>query len=165
MSYTIVSAFYDIRKRENNELKNVFSNREFIIYEEYLVESISFFNKDFPLVIFCEPELESKIWEIRPIELHKKTRVIPIPYECLPYYCYFEKFKENHKNKPIWNLHKEKFTALYNYFVQLKSMFVKEVANMNPFNTEIFGWMDLRLHNRYDMDNNELSEVLSKMNP
>jgi len=163
--YTIVTALYNIRKRENNSLKDISNNGEFVLFDDYFKHAIPFFNKEFPLVIFCEPEDESKIWELRPAHLHEKTRVIARPYECLPYYCYFSNFEKNHKIKPIRNLHVEKFTALYKFIVQMKTFFVKEVIMMNPFHTEMFGWMDIRLHDIYDMANSELEKVLKDIHP
>jgi hypothetical protein len=163
--YTIVTALYNIRKRENNALKDVSNNGEFVLFDDYLQGAIPFFNKEFPLIVFCEPEDELKIWELRPVHLHEKTRVIPRSYESLPYYCHFEQFEKNHTIKPVKNLHVEKFTALYKFIIQMKTIFVKEAIAMNPFSTDMFGWMDIRLHDIYDMPNSEFEDVLKQIHP
>jgi hypothetical protein len=149
--YTIVSAMYNIRKREENTLQNRPNNGEFLLFEEYIQKSLLFFEKEFPLVLFCEPENEQMLWNLRPAHLHPITRIIPLNYESLPYFCYFENIQKNHQEKPVKNLHAEKFTPLYHYIINLKTVFVNWVANMNPFSTPMFGWMDLRLHDIYNM--------------
>ena len=60
--YTIVSAMYNVRKREENALQNTPNNGEFLLFEEYVKKSLFFFEKEFPLVLFCEPENEPPIY-------------------------------------------------------------------------------------------------------
>ena len=163
--YTIVTAMFDIRQKENNSLKDISCNGEFMIFDEYLEPASFLFNKEYPLIIFCEPKDAEKLWELRPKELHNITRIIPLDYEELPFYCHFDKFQQGHMNRPVLNLHKEKFTALYKFIVNMKTEFVRYAINMNPFNSEFFGWMDMRLHCVYDISNSVLDGVLENMDP
>lgn len=160
-SYTIVSAWFDIREQEENPLKNIEGNGEFCTLNHYLNSSRLILEKDFPIVFFTEPRFEYKIWELRPKELHYKTRVITKKFEDLNMYCLYEKYKEAHDLNPIHNLHKEKFTSLYKFIINQKTEFVKEVIMMNPFDSDRFAWMDLRLHDVYNMSTKETNDVFN----
>jgi hypothetical protein len=145
--YTIVMAWFNIREKEENPLRNIQHNNEFVISEDYMKQSRIFIEKAMPLVIFVEKGYESIFWQIRPTSFHSITRVISKDYSELYGYCeLFPQFQYNHMHNPIENLHKEKFTALYNFVINQKVEFVKEAIAWNPFNTPKFGWMDLRLH-------------------
>ena len=159
--YTIVSAMYDIRKRENNDLQHTKNNGEFMLFSEYIERIHIFLEKEFPLVMFCEPEHETLLWSMRPKHLHDLTRIIPLAYEELPYYCHFAKFEENHKLRPVKNLHPQKFTPLYHFMVNMKTLFVKTVTHMNPFSTEMFSWMDIRLHDVYNLSVDEFTNIMN----
>jgi hypothetical protein len=152
-------AWYDVRERENNPLKDVQHNNEFVIAEDYIEKSRTFIEKEYPLIIFTEPRYEKTFWKIRPQHLHNITRVIVKDYEDLyDYKTQFPRFTENFQRNPVQNLHKEKFTALYNFVVNQKVEFIHESITWNPFNTERFGWMDLRL---YDMPITEIDDIFA----
>lgn len=159
--YTIVTAWFDVREKENNPLKDVENNGEFCTVNHYMKSIKLLFEKDFPLVIFTEPKYEKKMWDTRPSYLHYKTRVIVKQVEDLNMQNLFDKFIEGHELHPIHNLHKEKFTGLYKFIVNQKTEFVKDVIMMNPFDSEKFAWMDLRLHDVYDMSIEETNQVFA----
>ena len=149
--FTIITAWYDVREKENHPLKDKTTDDHFCSMATYFKSSQPFFTKPFPMVIFTEPRFETLIKEARPQELHQITRFIFKNYDELPYYNLYDKFQENHHKHEVKNLDKTKFTPLYKFIVNQKPHFVKEVAQMNPFNTSRFAWMDLRLHSVYDM--------------
>ncbi len=163
MDYTIVSAWYDIRNKEDNPLKEDTEMKFFCTNDHYFSSSKEFFNKPFPLIIFTEPKYEEKIWDSRPKDLHPLTRVIVRDYDQLSQYSLFSKYEENHKNNVIWNLKGEKFTALYKFMVSQKPDFVKQAVMMNPFNTSKFAWMDMRLHCVYNMSIDETNRSFMDM--
>ena len=155
--YTIIMSWYNIREKENNPLKDVENNCEFLLKQNYLESSRLYIEKNFPLIMFIEPGYEDFFWEIRPKHLHPITRIISRDYEDLyRYRDLFSPFAEITRQHPIHNLHRQKFTALYNFFVNQKVEFVREAIEFNPFNTPKFGWMDLRLH---DMDISEINKI------
>lgn len=156
--FTIVMAWYNIREKEKNPLKDV-ENNEFFSADYYFQTSRVYIEKEFPLIIFVEPQYEELFWEIRPKHLHPITRIIPRDYEDLyRYRDLFPPFAEITRQHPIHNLHREKFTALYNFFINQKVEFVREAIQWNPFQTPKFAWMDLRLH---EMDISEINEIFS----
>lgn len=162
--YTIITAWYDVREKENNPNKDDTSNKFFCSKQWYFDSANVFFNKPFPMVIFTEPQFKREILSLRPKELHKITRFIFRDYDELAYYSYFKKYEENHHKNKIHNLTQEKFTALYKFIVNQKVNFVKDVIMMNPFDTSKFAWMDMRLHCVYDMSIEETNEVMKNIN-
>lgn len=165
MDYTIVTAWYDIRDKENNPYKGDDDMKHFCTTEYYLSSVKKMFEKPFPLIIFTEPKYEKKMMEIRPKELHHITRFIVRDYDQLNLYFLYNKYKENHENNVICNLHTEKFTSLYKFLVLQKPDFVKQAVMMNPFNTSKFAWMDMRLHDVYDMQMHETDRVFMEFSP
>lgn len=163
MSYTIVTAWYDVREKENHPNKDDTTNQYFCSPKWYFDSAKLLFEKEFPMVIFTEPKCEAQILEARPKHLHGMTRFIYRDYDELAYYSYYTRYEECHKKNPIKNVTQEKFTALYKFIVNQKVNFVKDTIMMNPFQTEKFAWMDMRLHCVYDMSLQETNEVMRNM--
>ena len=61
MDYTIVTAWYDVRDKENNPYKGDVDMKHFCTTESYLSSVKKMFEKPFPLIIFTEPKYEKKI--------------------------------------------------------------------------------------------------------
>lgn len=163
--FTIITAWYDVREKENHPLKDKTTDDHFCSMATYFEKARPFFNKPFPMVIYTEPRFEQLIKEARPQEFHPITRFIFKEYEELAYYHLFDKFQENHHKNEVINLDKTKFTPLYKFVVNQKTNFVKEVAEMNPFHTTRFAWMDLRLHCVYDMSVEDTIEAINAIQP
>ena len=161
--YTIITALFDVRTKEKNALMNSEKDRGFVLPDDYFNACVPFFNKPFPLVIFTEPKYAEKMREMRPIELHPLTRIIVKEYEDLNNYCIYDKFEKAHHSHKIHNLDQNKFTALYKFVVNQKTEFVRDVIMMNPFNSEKFAWMDMRLHVVYDMSMEETNRVFAEL--
>ena len=160
MEYTIVTAWYDVREKENHPQKDDTSNQFFCSPKWYFDSAKLLFEKPFPMVIFTEPKCKDQILEARPQHLHNITRFIYRDYDELANYTHFQKYEENHNKNKIQNVTQEKFTALYKFIVNQKVNFVKDTIMMNPFQTEKFAWMDMRLHCVYDMSLDETNEVM-----
>jgi len=157
--YTLVMAWYDVREKENNPLRTVNDNKEFCLLDKYIEKSRNLMEKECPLIMFIEPRFEEIFWKIRPAHLHHITRLIPKDFDDLYRYSdLFPKFSENYLKNPVQNLHKEKFTPLYNFVVNQKVEWVREAILWNPFNTERFGWADIRLH---DIDMDEFNQIFA----
>lgn len=165
MDYTVVTAWYDVRTKENHPLKDKTTDDYFCTTDTYFEKAAPFFQKPFPMVIYTEPRFRERILAARPIELHEKTRFIFKDYDELHLYDQFAIFEENHHKNPVINLDVQKFTPLYKFLVNQKTNFVKEVVEMNPFQTTSFAWMDLRLHTVYDASVEETTEVINDIEP
>ena len=165
MDYTVVTAWYDIRTKEDNILKDSTTYDYFYTTDSYFEQATIFFGKPFPMVIFTEPRFQSRILAARPVELHEKTRFIFKDYDEVAMFSYFPKFEANHDKNPVINLDLHKFTPLYKFIVNQKTNFMKDVVEMNPFQTSSFAWMDLRLHIHYNMSIEETTEVINDIHP
>lgn len=163
MDYTIITAWYDVREKENHPEKDDTSNKFFCSPNWYFDSAKLLFEKPFPMVIFTEPKCKDQILEARPQHLHHMTRFVYKDYDELSFYTHFNKYEENHNKNKIQNVTQEKFTAMYKFIVNQKVNFVKDTIMMNPFQTEKFAWMDMRLHCVYDMSLDETNEVMKNI--
>lgn len=163
MSYTIVTAWYNVREKENHKLKDTTKNGYFVCENDYFESAKLFFEKPLNMIIFTEPKYENKILEARPKHLHEKTQIILKDYEELMYYDRIREYTESHKENPIHNLIEEKFSPLYKFIVNQKVNFVKEAIESDPFKSEKFAWMDLRLHCVYDMSLEETDYAMKNI--
>ena len=163
MDYTIITAWYDVREKENHPLKNDQLNTFFCCMQYYFDNAKLLFEKPYPMVIYTEPRFKDLILQSRPEHLHTITKFVFIDYEDLPLYPLFTQYEANHHKNEIINLSKEKFTPLYKFIVSHKIEFVKETILSNPFSTNKFAWMDLRLHSIYDMSVEETTEIMNAL--
>ena len=164
VDYTIVTAWYDVRERENHPNKDDENPEFFCNMKWYFKSAELLFNKPFPMVIFTEPRFEEYIRSVRPPEFAQITKFIFRDYNELENFALFEKYQEKHLENKIQNVTQEKFTALYKFIVNQKVNFVKDVIMMNPFETSKFAWMDMRLHCVYDMSFEETTSVMDQIN-
>jgi len=139
---TFVTAFFQVRKKENNPFWNDKENKHFIHTDVYLDKSKYLLETPIQLVIFTEPEFLPKIQARRPA--HLPTKYIVYDFEDLPLWHLYEKMKENNKKNPISNLDPNKFTPLYHLLINHKTIWVQQAIQWNPFQSEYFGWIDFR---------------------
>jgi len=157
--FTIVTAWFDVREFENHHLKDVDENGHYCIPDHYFRSAALLFNKEMPMVIFTEERYKDRILSLRPPSYLDKTMIVIKDYCDLWRWDLYPRFAENHQSAPIRNLSIEKFTAIYKWIINQKVEFVREAIDMNPFSTEKFGWMDMRLHVVYDMPVQETNEI------
>ena len=165
MDYTIVTAWYDVRTKEDHPMKDKTTDDFFCTTATYFEKAAPFFQKPFPMVIFTEARFRESILAARPLEFHDKTLIIVKEYEELDLFDQLPTFTENHNTNPVINLDVQKFTPLYKLLVNHKTNFVREVIETNPFQTTSFAWMDLRLHSVYNASVEETTEVINNIDP
>jgi hypothetical protein len=163
MDYTIITAWYDVREKENHPMKNDSTNAHFCCMKFYFDNAKLLFEKPFPMVIYTEPRFKDLILQARPASLHVITKFIFKDYEELPLHHLYERFHENHYKNKVINLSEEKFTPLYKFIISHKIEFVKQTILENPFSTPKFAWMDLRLHSIYNMGIEETNEIMDTL--
>jgi hypothetical protein len=139
MSTTYVTALYNLRKREGQD--NVDSDH-FSSINAYLKASKRLLETPDPFVIFCEPDLEPPL---RAIRGDRPTIFRDIKFEHLPFWDKLPRIVENNKTNPVVWVSPEKFTDLYYLIINHKVEFVRQVADLNTFNTEWFAWVDMRI--------------------
>lgn len=136
---TFVTAFYKLRKRENNFDPFCVAN------DRYFKAAEKIFDKDIHLIIFIEPDNEIKEHILKNrIGKEHKTLIIERTYEELKLWPKLNRFIETDKNYHIPNLDIRKFTPLYYLIINSKVEFVNEAIDINPFNTTRFSWIDFR---------------------
>lgn len=161
---TFVTSFFNIRRKENNEYQNDMENKHFVNAQEYLDKSKELLSRPFNFVIFTEPEYAPIFQEIRK-NYPYKTRIIVYNFEELPMWHLVDKIIENSKKRPVRNLDSIKFTPLYSYIINLKTVFMKMTLMMNPFDSKWFAWSDIRGLSVSPFPLKEFRELVHYWNP
>jgi len=146
MNVTLITCFYNIN-RENWK----HSSRPI---DKYFTNSENILNKQNPIVIFTTDEYKDRCISIR-----KKTdknliytTIIIIPFEKLFYYDKLELIRQIQINNinnifPQYERNNPEFCVPeYIVLINNKIHFLKEVADKNPYNSQIFQWVDFGLH-------------------
>ena len=139
MTTTYVTALYNLRKREGQD--NVDSDH-FSSINAYLRAARPLMETPDPFVIFCEPDLEAPL---RAMRGDRPTLFMVLDFEELPFWSLLPRIEENNKTNPLVWVSPEKFTNLYYLIINHKVEFVRRAAETNPFNTEWFAWVDMRI--------------------
>ena len=137
-SYTLVTAFFDLKKRENSSRRS----------KDYYFEKAEYlFRQNHNFIFFTEPEYVEDIKRHR--EKHnllEKTHIIGIEYEQLPYIKkYLSATVENFKNFPVHNFQPGKETPLYILLTWSKFTLLQQAIELNPFSSSHFAWIDFGL--------------------
>lgn len=135
---TIVTALYDIDRENDGD------GRKFEEYLSWFKETLKITR---PMVIFVEKSLVSFVEESRK---DLPTKIITQSLEEIPYYNLTESIdtilkSENFKEKIGAPERVECKLALYNSVIYSKFQWVKRIISDNPFNSELFMWMDAGL--------------------
>jgi len=91
------------------------------------------------LVIYCNAEMESKLWERR-APFHHLTRIIVKEFEELWCYPLLDKVKKNRET--YWPTRDKRTCAESHLLTCNKADFVLQTIESNPFHTTKFGWID-----------------------
>lgn len=137
-STTYVTALYNLRKREGMDGMNT---DHFSRIADYLAAATTLLDTPHSFVIFCEPDLEAPLREIRG---DRPTVYMVVDFEELPFWHLFPTIVANNKANPVLNVSPQKFTDLYYLIINHKVEFVRHAAEANPFNTNWFAWVDVR---------------------
>jgi hypothetical protein len=135
-NYTIVTAYFDLTKcpDASKEIKE----RDGTYYLKYANGCL---NLNYNMVIFCDPEYESSIWDKRPKNLHYRTKVIPISFEDMKMTKYRQKIIQNRIDHPYHFDNRN--TASYYLLCMARYDALKRIIEENPFNSTHFGWINI----------------------
>lgn len=136
-SVTYVTALYNLRKREGHDINTDHFSR----MSDYLEVAKTLLNTPLPFVIVCEPDLEAPLREIRG---DRPTVFHAIAFEDLPFWSLLPTIRRNNL-VPVIGVSPEKFTDLYYLIINHKAEFVRQAAEANPFGTDWFAWVDVRI--------------------
>ncbi len=139
---TIVTSFYNIRKKENNEVNTRTIRKYLELASEFILKLpypliIFLDNNDYDIIDFVNKNRES---------FKKITFIRKINIEDTEYYKYYEKLKQIQNEYTIFNLDKNKDTPLYITLTNNKFFFLKSAIKMNPFESSHFIWMDFGIN-------------------
>lgn len=93
------------------------------------------------LVVFCDPNLEDKIWKKRPKWLWDRTCVIHEDFEQFPMAKYRERIIAN-RGGP-WRARDPRNTASYYLFCMARYAMLKQTIKANPFKSTHFSWINI----------------------
>lgn len=137
-SVTYVAALFNLRKREGQDK----DTDHFSSIQMYLTAAAPLLRSQFPFVIFCEPDLLAPLRELRG---SNPTIFHAMEFEQLPFWHLYPTIHHNNNVNPVAFVSPEKFTSLYYLVINHKAEFVRRVADENPFKTEWFAWVDMRI--------------------
>jgi hypothetical protein len=130
---TIVSAFFDLATRENNNQR--------VNADNYLKSAEYILDLDVNLVLYIEPAFVQFCKERRKDKQHK-TEIYELRFEDLYYYKYIETVTNNSKKNPIYAACSYKDTPNYMIVTWSKLNLLHQTILKNPFNTTHFAWLD-----------------------
>lgn len=131
---TFVSMFFDLAKHENLPRRNS---------SKYLKDAEFLLSQDINLVLYLEPDFAIDCMMFREkLGLEKKTLIIVMDVNELPYYPYLPKIKECREKNPMKNGSPIKDTPLYIATVWSKLPLIVETIQLNYFGTTHFAWID-----------------------
>jgi hypothetical protein len=138
-SVTYVTALFDVRKHEGTHLTQ---SNHYCLIDAYLETAKTLLDTPFPFVIYCEPEFEAPL---RAIRGDRPTQFKVCTFEQLPFWELFPTICSNNAENPVMLVSPEKFTPYYYYIINHKVEFVRQATEENPFATEWFAWVDVRI--------------------
>jgi hypothetical protein len=111
------------------------------------------------LVIYCDPNLEAKVWSIRPAHLHARTRVVPCNFEALPLTQYRPRIIANRGGRGEC-ARDPRNTASYYLFCMARYAMLKRTIADNPFQSTHFAWTNICIERMGAHNLARLSEAL-----
>jgi hypothetical protein len=140
---TIVSAFYDIRKRDNI---NINCSRKKNTYLELANEFI--LKLPYPLLIFTDEEdiMQYILQKRNEYDLIQITHVVMLPFENTYFYSYLDKITELRTKFTILNGNPNHEIPLYIILNNNKFDFIEKSIELNPFQSTHFIWMDFGIN-------------------
>ena len=152
-NYTVVSAFFNIKRNDWNSYSRS--------VDEYFKNATNMLTINDFIVVFTEPEYETRVKEIMKNKVYK---LIIMDIKDLYWYKYYSTI-ENIMNSDIFKNGLKNTTCpevckpLYDIIMYSKTKLVKQVIEINPFNTTHFVWLDFGVHQhmfRPEMKNKKL---------
>lgn len=136
-NWTLVTGYFDLTKM-TDATASIHARPMTHYIDQHAASTMSL---DQNLVVFCEPELEEKIWSMRPKFLHERTRVITTSFEDFPL--------TRHRDQIIANrggpccASDSRNTASYYLLCMNRYAMLKRVIKDDSFKSSHFGWINL----------------------
>lgn len=140
---TIVTMFYDIRKKENYKYKSEFNhniNRYFEFAKNFILKL------PYNLIIFTDEEKCIDFVKNERTNFKEKTYICNKSFEQTYFYKYIDKLNELQNKFTIFNTQLEHETPHYIILNNNKFDFIANAIDLNPFNSSHFIWMDFGIN-------------------
>lgn len=136
--WTLVTGYFDLTKKADASAELCTRPATYFIDDH----GMGTLGLDQNLIVHCEPELESKIWALRPKYLHPRTRVVAQSFEDFPLTKYRAQVIANRGGSPWCPTH-PRSTASYYLFCMARYAMLKETIADNPFGSTHFAWINI----------------------
>lgn len=146
---TLVTALFDIGRGE----MNTSFSRSFDHYKQCFSRLLNL--KNFQMVIFCEPELESFIWQYRDKHNTKIVFKTLTDLREFPFYNEIQQIRNSNTwlSQAGWlGESTQARLELYNPVVMSKQFFLNDAALYNFFNSDYFLWLDAGITNTVSIE-------------
>jgi hypothetical protein len=94
------------------------------------------------LVVYCDPELEERVWGLRPSHLHKMTEVVPADFEALPLTHYRTDIVRNRAGHGRCS-RDPRNTASYYLFCMARYAMLKDAIGRGHFASSHYAWVNI----------------------
>lgn len=136
--WTLVTGYFDLTKKD--DANDAIRARPATHYIDKHSSSVLSLNNN--LIVFCDPDLEAKIWTLRPPWLHDRTRVVPMSFEDFPLTKYRERIIANRGGTSGCPADPRN-TASYYLFCMARYAMLKQSIRENLFNSSHFAWINI----------------------
>jgi hypothetical protein len=136
-NWTLVTGYFDLTKQP--DASPAIKSRSASYYlDEHASSTLSLEQN---LVVFCEPESEKKIWQLRPEHLHARTRVIAQPFDDFPLSKYRDRIITNRGGGTCPS--DSRNTASYYLLCVARYAMMKRAIEENAFESTHFAWINV----------------------
>ena len=147
---TLITALYNINRENNGDGRK---------WSEYLVWFASTLQIKLPMAIFIPEDLVDFVNNNRPKELMHITYITTMEFDSIPFYKYYNDIKyildtDIYKQKIKHPNRVECKLPEYNIIQYSKFGWLKEIAEINPFNSSQFFWIDAGISRFVDTTKN-----------
>lgn len=137
-NWTLVTGYFDLTKAP--DANDAIRARPATHYIDEHGSSVLSLDKN--LIVYCDSELESKIWSMRPRWLHDRTHVVSMSFEDFPLTKYREQIIKN-RGGHSGCVADPRNTASYYLFCMARYAMLKQAIRENPFKSTHFGWINI----------------------
>lgn len=154
-NWTLVTGYFDLTKKA--DANDAIRARPLTHYiDQHASSTLSL---DQNLLVFCEPELESKIWSMRPSYLHPRTRIVTMDFEDFPLTSRRDQIIKA-RGGPCCHADPRN-TASYYLFCMARYAMLKGAIDNNLFKSTHFAWINICIERMGYQNLVHLDEALS----
>jgi hypothetical protein len=155
-NWTLVTGYFDLTKQ--SDASPAIKERSSPYYlDEHGTSTLSLEQN---LVVFCEPESVAKIWELRPVRLHARTRVIAQAFDDFPLARCRDQIITNRGGSACPS--DSRNTASYYLLCMARYAMLKRVIAENVFASTRFAWVNICIERMGASNLTHLQEALGQ---